>query len=180
MSDFERIAREHRPRLVRLARRVLDRSIADAAEDVAQIALLKAWRSYSTFQGGNLAAWLDEITRNAAADYRKSSGRKKRRPEGGFSGIDVEDISLHGYGDPHGQNGVKRGEMVARSYKDETDHARDIVRACARVSDKQSAALELHATGHTFPEIGRALDCSADAARDRVARARTTIQEFLK
>jgi RNA polymerase sigma-70 factor (ECF subfamily) len=165
MSDFEQIAREHRPRLVRIARSI----VGDAAEDVAQVALVKAWQKFNTFSGQNLQGWLNTIMRNTAFDYLRHT---KRRPEGHLAAVGADDE-----GQPHGW--LENISDMEAGRDSNTEHARDIVRACGQLSDKQQAALELCVTGHTYPEIGRALGCSADAARDRVERARTTIQEFL-
>ncbi|MFJ6533901.1 RNA polymerase sigma factor [Microbacterium sp. NPDC091662] len=51
------------------------------AEDAAQIALLRAWRSVSHLdapQPGRLCAWLDVIARNVAIDLAR---QRRRRPE---------------------------------------------------------------------------------------------------
>ncbi|MCR4346503.1 MAG: sigma-70 family RNA polymerase sigma factor [Sulfuricaulis sp.] len=165
MSDFEQIAREHRPRLVRIARSI----VGDAAEDVAQVALLKAWQKYDTFNGQNLQGWINTIMRNTAFDYLRHT---KRRPEGHLVDVGADDE-----GHPHGW--LENISDMEVGHDSNTDHARDILRACDQLSDKQHDAIKLCAAGRSFPEIGRALGCSADAARDRVSRTRKTIQEFL-
>lgn len=164
MFKFEEIAREHRPRLVRIARAYVGSA---TAEDVAQMALLKAWRAFNTFDGCNLQGWLNMIVRNTATDYLRNTWR---RPEGHLVTFDNDDY-------PHAW--LENISDTEAGHDSETDHARDILKACEQVSEKQRAALELSATGHSFPEIGRALGCRTDAARDRVTRARKTIREFL-
>ncbi|MCR4332524.1 MAG: sigma-70 family RNA polymerase sigma factor [Sulfuricaulis sp.] len=53
----------------------------------------------------------------------------------------------------------------------------DTKRAIAKLTPAQRGALSLSVAGHTFHEIGAALKCSEDAARDRVRRARATLTE---
>lgn len=76
-ARFEALAGEHLNGLYTTALR-LTRNRA-AAEDLVQEAMLKAWRSFHTFQEGtNFRAWLYRILMNAHFDtYRKDS----RAPE---------------------------------------------------------------------------------------------------
>jgi RNA polymerase sigma-70 factor, ECF subfamily len=60
---FERLVLPHIDAAFNLARWLL-RSRADA-EDVAQEAMLRSYRFFSTFQGGDARAWLLQIVRNA-------------------------------------------------------------------------------------------------------------------
>ncbi|MDR5683810.1 MAG: sigma-70 family RNA polymerase sigma factor [Armatimonadota bacterium] len=83
-ARFEAIVSEHLDALYGAALR-LTRNRADA-EDLLQETLLKAWRSFHTFEEGtNARAWLFRILMNAHIDrYRKTT----REPET----TDVEDI----------------------------------------------------------------------------------------
>jgi len=73
---YERLVREHVPRLVRVAERIL-RDGPDA-EDAVQEALISAWRSVRQFDGqARFSTWLHRITVNSALTVRR---RRTRRP----------------------------------------------------------------------------------------------------
>ena len=56
----------------------------DAAEEVAQITFVRAWRYAASFdpRRGSAAGWLLGIARNAALDHLRSTGRRLDRPAG--------------------------------------------------------------------------------------------------
>src|SRR5690606_33544859 len=63
----------------RLRRRSISLGVApDDAPDVAQTALLRAWRSIETLRSpepGQMCAWLDTIARNVAIDLARQQAR---------------------------------------------------------------------------------------------------------
>lgn len=71
-SRFERLVAEHLDGLYRSARRLTRNQTT--AEDLVQEVMLKAWRSFHTFQDGtSIRAWLHRILMNAFFDaYRKT------------------------------------------------------------------------------------------------------------
>src|SRR5215472_14083765 len=81
---FEELVGEHLDGLYRSARRLTRDQTA--AEDLVQEVMLKAWRSFHTFEEGtNVRAWLHRIHMNAFFDsYRK----RTREPEL----VDQEDV----------------------------------------------------------------------------------------
>jgi RNA polymerase sigma factor (sigma-70 family) len=56
----------------------------DAAEDVAQLAFVRAWRYAGSFdpRRGSVAAWLFGIVRNVALDHLRTVRRRPDRPTG--------------------------------------------------------------------------------------------------
>ncbi|MCB8044038.1 hypothetical protein JM654_06775 [Microbacterium oxydans] len=70
----------------RLRRRSISLGVpVDDADDAAQNALLRAWRSIShldTPQPGRMCAWLDVIARNVAVDLARQRSRRPRRDAG--------------------------------------------------------------------------------------------------
>jgi RNA polymerase sigma factor (sigma-70 family) len=60
----------------------------DAAEDVAQVAFVRAWRYAGSFDPsrGSAAAWLFGIVRNVALDHLRTVGRRLDRPSGDGDG----------------------------------------------------------------------------------------------
>ena len=61
----------------------------DAAEDVAQVAFVRAWRYAGSFdpRRGPAAVWLLSIVRNAALDHLRTAGRRLDRPTGDPDGL---------------------------------------------------------------------------------------------
>lgn len=78
LEAFEELVLRYRPAVVRLARTVVG---ADDAEDVAQDALLLAFKALPTIEEPRrFAAWLSAITRNRALRFTKTEDKhvKKR------------------------------------------------------------------------------------------------------
>jgi RNA polymerase sigma-70 factor (ECF subfamily) len=71
---FEAQALPHLDAAINLAR-WLTRSNADA-DDVVQDAMLRAWRAFDGFRGGDIRPWLLAIVRNC---WRTSASERKRR-----------------------------------------------------------------------------------------------------
>ena len=70
LDAFEQLVVRYRPAVVRLARTIVG---ADHAEDVAQDALLLAFKALPTIEEPNkFAAWLSAITRHRALRFSKS------------------------------------------------------------------------------------------------------------
>ena len=65
---------------LRLRRRGISLGVpVDDADDVAQLALLRAWRSIGTLEApeaGKMCSWLDAIARNAAIDLARQRARR--------------------------------------------------------------------------------------------------------
>lgn len=76
--DIETILAAERPRLVRLCARLSGNW--DAAEDLAQETLLRAWRHIDRLQEvGQAASWLSGIARNVCLEWSRRSYREQRR-----------------------------------------------------------------------------------------------------
>lgn len=69
---FERLAREHLPRLYSVARRLTD----DGAEDLVQECLLRAYRAFGTLSASKAGgAWMQAILVNAFRDRLRKQSR---------------------------------------------------------------------------------------------------------
>jgi RNA polymerase sigma-70 factor (ECF subfamily) len=62
-----------------IARRILANS--EQAEDVTQSVFLQIWTRPEAFAGGNFAAWVARVARNASLDVLRSAAVRKREPE---------------------------------------------------------------------------------------------------
>ena len=78
-ARFEAIVLPHLDAACNLARWLL-RSRADA-EDVAQDALLRAFRAFGTYRSGNARAWLLQIVRNACFTWLQQNRRQEESVE---------------------------------------------------------------------------------------------------
>jgi RNA polymerase sigma-70 factor (ECF subfamily) len=77
LEAFEQLVLRYRPAVVRLARTVVG---ADDAEDVAQDALLLAFKALPTIEEPRrFAAWLSAITRHRALRFSKSEDKHVRK-----------------------------------------------------------------------------------------------------
>jgi RNA polymerase sigma-70 factor (ECF subfamily) len=146
----------HRPRLVRLAYRMLG-SVAEA-EDVVQDGWLR-WRTVDPGEIREPAAWLTRTVTRLCLDQIKSA-RSRRET---YVGAWLPD-PLVGSFDPA---------------EDEADDLTlTLMMALERLSPLERAAFLLHDVfGVAFDEVGRTLDRDATAVRQLASRARRHVQD---
>ena len=130
----------------------------EAADDLAQETLVKAWQSRASFiPGTNLKAWLFTILRNQFYSDRRRAWRQapwdqeaaERIPGGGEDQVHSAELS-------------------------------DTVRALRRLSDEQREALILVGAGGFSYEADAAIcKCAVGTVKSRVARARKTLIDIL-
>ena len=130
----------------------------EAADDLAQETLVKAWQSRSSFvPGTNLKAWLFTILRNQFYSDRRRAWRQapwdqdaaERIPGGGEDQVHSAELS-------------------------------DTVRALRHLSDEQREALILvGAGGFSYEDAAAICKCAVGTVKSRVARARKTLIEIL-
>lgn len=142
----------------RLRRRSISLGVPlDDADDVAQTALLRAWRSIEQLhapESGQMCSWLDTIARNAATDLAR---QRSRRPE---SVLD-EDV-------PDPQN--VGGEVEMRVILHGALQALHGLPESLREPLMLSAVEQLSAS-----EIAERLHITPVTARQRIARARKAL-----
>ena len=121
---------------------------SEAAEDVLQDALLRALRAYPRLRhADHLRAWLDRITTNAAMDRHRRARREIAHPDPA-AGVASEDPELDGFED-----------------------------LISGLSDGAQATLRLRFVEDLeYDAIARRLDCSPEAARQRVSTALRTLR----
>lgn len=130
----------------------------EAADDLAQETLVKAWQSRSSFiPGTNLKAWLFTILRNQFYSDRRRAWRQA----------------------PWDQEAAERipGGGEDQVYSAELS---DTVRALRRLSDEQREALFLvGAGGFSYEDAAAICKCAVGTVKSRVARARKTLIDIL-
>jgi RNA polymerase sigma-70 factor (ECF subfamily) len=171
-ARFEGLINQHLDGLYRSALR-LTRNQA-AAEDLVQEAMLKAWRSFHTFQEGtNIRAWLHRILMNAHFDnYRKHT----REPEV----VDHEDV-----GDFYLYEKVREYAALGEAGNPETEVLNRMMEAEVREGLEalplqfRAAVLLADVQGFTYKEIADILGIPVGTVMSRLSRGRHLLQRRL-
>lgn len=141
------------------------------AEDVTQDVMLKAWRSFDTFDGrSSVRTWLYRIAGNACIDHVRSTVRRPTVSAEAFASLPAQVAVpwLQPYPEPS-----------------ETVHSRDTVRlafvaAVQFLPPRQRGALLLRdCLGWPVAECASALNASAAAVNSSLQRARATMRTVL-
>jgi RNA polymerase sigma-70 factor (ECF subfamily) len=146
LPPFATLIEAHGDELLAHARRL---SGPDGAEDVLQDALLRALRAYPRLRHSeHLRAWLYRITTNAAMDRHRRGRREVAHPDPG------RDLATE---DPESLDGFEA--------------------LIAGLSDGVRTTLRLRFVEDlSYDAIARRLDCSPEAARQRVSSALRTLR----
>src|SRR6266478_5030316 len=160
--EFEERLAECGPLAYRVARGVL-RNTADA-EDVAQEALLRAYRSFDRLRDRNrCCAWLVRISFRLALDRLRSGKRREQR-----------DVL---WSQPAHQPPAATAEDLAAS----NEFQAHLDRALAELPEKLRLVLLLAAMeGHTIDEIAALLGIPAGTVKSRIFVARKQLAEKLR
>ena len=133
----------------------------DLAADVAQEALIRAWRAIPKFRGdASFSTWLHRITVNTAWTQRKRAAR--------HIAAELEDTLVD-----TGQTPEQAGEVA--------DLRSRLVSAIAKLSPGQRAVVVLRdVSGWSHAEIARELGITQTTAKVRLHRARKRLQTLLE
>lgn len=131
----------------------------EAADDLAQETLVKAWQARDSFTAGtNLKAWLFTILRNQFYSDRRRAWRQA----------------------PWDQEAAERipGTSGQQSWAADLS---DTVRALSVLTDEQREALILvGAGGFSYEDAARICNCAVGTVKSRVARARRALISILE
>ena len=171
-AQFEQLIAEQLDGLYRSALRLTRNPTA--AEDLVQDVMLKAWRSFHTFeQGTSIGAWLHRILMNAFFDsYRKHA----REPEV----LDQQDV-----GDFYLYDKVREGESLGEEGNPEVEVLDRIMDADVRESldslpvQYRAAVLLSDVQGFTYKEIAEMLGVPVGTVMSRLFRGRHLLQRQL-
>lgn len=158
-AELDTLVREHLDAVYRVAFSVVRDSAL--AEDVAQDALLKAWRALPTFRGeSSMRSWLLRITHNTAI----STLRKRRE--------DLHDPQFL----PERQSGVSTERQVVDSMSiDAFETALDTLDELSR-----SIVVLREVEGMSYEEIAATLEVPLSTVKTRLLRARRILAHALE
>lgn len=156
---FRVLTQRHLPTVAAIARRLL--RDASEAEDMAQEAMLRLWRSSATLEVGaaGVRPWLRRVVSNLCLDRVRVQGRVSVVDE-------VPEVA-----DPATQlDGLVSRDTTAR-----------VGEALQRLPERQRLALTLfHFEGMSQIEVGEAMGISDEAVESLLARARRQLKADLK
>lgn len=131
---------------------------ATLADDVAQDALLKAWKARHKFRpGSNLKAWTFTILRNQFYSIKRRSWRA--------TSLEPE---------------VAEQTIVANTDAEQSVHLNELRRGLDMLKDDQREALILvGASGLSYEEAAEICDCAVGTIKSRVSRARKSLETIM-
>jgi RNA polymerase sigma-70 factor, ECF subfamily len=148
---FEQLVLPHLDAAFNLARWLL-RSQADA-EDVAQEAMLRSYKFFPSFRGGDARSWLLRIVRNACYSWMEKNSR-----EGNMTEFDEE---FHGPASPSPEEAAIAGQdraRLTRALESLSPRAREVLvlRELEGCSYKEIAAITSIPIGTVMSSLSRA------------------------
>lgn len=132
---------------------------ATLADDVAQDAMLKAWKARDKFKpGSNLKAWTFTILRNQFYSIKRRSWRA--------TSLDQE---------------VAEQTIMANSDQEKVVQLNELRRGLDSLKDDQREAIILvGASGLTYEEAAEICDCAVGTIKSRVSRARKNLEIIME
>lgn len=163
---FEDLARASEAPLYRHVLRIVG-GAADA-EDVVQDALLSAWRSIGSFEGGSFRAWVFRIATNRAIDLLRARRRRSELPLDPPEGQDVE------WAEPSDQ-GPEPLELASQS------EAMAVVEEALQLlpAEQRAAVLLRDVEGFSYEEIARITVTEVGTVKSRIHRGRVAVRNVL-
>ena len=166
---FERVVMPHLDAAFNFARWLL-RSRADA-EDVAQEAMVRAWRFFGGFHGGDARAWLLQIVRNTSYTWLE-----KNRAVDTTTEFDENVHAGRSLG-VSGANELATPEAAAVA----ADERERLTRALESLPPRSREVLVLREReGYSYKEIAAIVSMPIGTVMSTLARAREKLQSMLR
>jgi RNA polymerase sigma-70 factor, ECF subfamily len=155
-SAFERLYRNHVPRVYGLVRRMLN---DDDADEVAQDIFVRAWQKLGTFRGeAAFGTWLHRLAINVILARRESLGTRRKRYLEGDAALET---------------------LPAR--RPGPEMAMDFEAAMQRLPDGAREVFVLHdVQGYRHEEIAKMLGLATGTSKSQLHRARMALRQHLE
>ncbi|MEZ4863180.1 MAG: sigma-70 family RNA polymerase sigma factor [Caldilineaceae bacterium] len=140
----------------------------DAAADVVQDSLIKAFRALGGFQGGNFRSWLMRIVTNTCYDVLRT---RQRRATDSLEDMEIEH--------DHVSYLVDRSEDP-EAYAERMELNQAIEAGIMTLPFDQRMALvlcDIH--GYAYEEIAEITEMPMGTVKSRISRARTKLRDYL-
>lgn len=169
-AAYERVVRQHSPRLLAVARRILRNE--EDARDAVQDAFLSAFRSLERFAGAaRFSSWLHRITVNAALMKLRGQKRRPERP--------ITDLLPRFQPDGHPAEPVVPWEPAEKLLQREETRAL-VRRAIDELPDAHRTILVLRdIEGLDTEQTAEHLGVGPGAVKTRLHRARQALRTLL-
>lgn len=169
LPAFEKLVQMYQQRIYNLALHLSGN--ASDAQDVAQEAFIRAYRSIGSFRNeSDFGTWLHRITVNCWLNHRKKSQR----------------VLLVSIDEPvNSENGTVVREIAATDADpleaaEEREFREEIHSALKSLSpDHRSALVLREIQGYSYEEIASILHCSLGTVKSRINRARAAMRDLL-
>jgi RNA polymerase sigma-70 factor (ECF subfamily) len=160
---FDLLVRKYQSRIIQLAQRIVGE--ADA-QDVAQEAFIKAYRSLGSLRGDcAFYPWHFRVRVNTAKHQLLSRTRRRSNQE-----IDVDDVEKHRHQGRLSDVGTPEANLLAEEIN------ATIAMGMQRLPDDLRTAITLREIkGLRYEEIAAVMDCPLGTVRSRIFRAREAI-----
>jgi len=158
---FGELIRRHHARVAGLCARLLDNP--SDADDAAQEIFLRAHRFLGKFRGeARFSTWLYRIALNHCRDRRRAGARRRS-------------VSLDALFEERGDATPELREKTLSGAAQEDAAAAQAM--LERLPEGPREALLLRTQGSSYAEIAQTLDCSLDAVKARLRRARRALAD---
>ena len=172
LSAFDALVLRHQQEVFAVALRMLgDR---DEAQDVAQDAFVRAYRSIGGFRlEAKLSTWLVSITMNLCRNRRRWWARRKRVIAGS---LDASPES----GEGSLSETIPDPSPIPSAVAEQRDRRRQVLAALQRLSEGEREVIVLRDLQDcSYDEIARVLGCRVGTVKSRLNRARWQLRAQL-
>ncbi len=169
LKEFVNASEQYRPQLIWVAMRIVDRT--EEAEDIVQLALLKAFKKLSGFRGDSkMRTWLNAIVKNTAREYmRNKRGRTFIPLEGPSSGDETCD-----------EIGIIDHSMSPEEYCQQRERAEFVAAAIGGMGPANREVVEMCVFQELpYMEVATALNLSLSTVKSRMFRSRRELRTAL-
>jgi RNA polymerase sigma-70 factor (ECF subfamily) len=156
-----------------LARRMLNDWAL--AEDALQESFTSGYRSFRSFRGDNLKAWIMQIVANTCRDMLRT---RKAHPT-----VPLDPLP----GDPQEENPAPSVVDLPSSYESPEDYAerqelrQAIEDGLSSLSEEQRlVVLLVDVQGMSYEEAAQVMTCSLGTVKSRISRGRSSLRDFLR